>query len=411
MKAREHPRVFSVLEHTMKLATRTEVLTESLPLKIAAKAKKMIADGMDIVNLTVGEPDFPSPENIKRAGIKAIEDNFTRYTPAAGILPLRKAISNHLKKDHRLDYSSNQIVITNGAKQALASTLLAVVNPGEEVIYPVPCYASYVDLIRLAGGVPVPLITKQNEGFRIKTERLEKLITKKTAAIILNNPNNPTGAAYTPNEVLTLGSYLRDKNIWILADEIYDRLRYDGQGHLSFASIEGLKEKVAYINGVSKYYSMTGWRIGFVAAPAELASTVGKIQSQMTGSPVSVSQMAAAEAYTGGDEAPLKMVDAFASRAKLISELMRDIPKVSFHEPEGAFYIFVDVSRYLGKSRNGSKISTTFELCQYLLDEHNLAIIPGSAFGVDTHVRFSFAANENELKRGVERFKAGLLAL
>jgi len=395
----------------MNFSDRSKVLTDSLPLKISAKAKAMMAKGIDVINLSVGEPDFPSPKNIKDAGISAIEDNFTRYTASAGIPPLRKAIASSLKKDHNLDYDFSQIVVTNGAKQAIASTFLAIVNTGDEVIYPVPCYASYVDLIRLAGGVAVPLETRAEDGFRMLPEDLEKAITPKTKAVIFNNPNNPTSAALVPEEIEALGEVFRKHDLWVISDEIYEKLRYDGKKHLSLASVDGLYEKTALINGVSKYYCMTGWRIGFLAAPIELAKAVGKIQSQVTGSPCSVSQQAAVEAYSGDSSEPKAMVGKFKKRCEMIIELLSRIPDITTHKPEGAFYAFPEVSSYYGKKDGDKVIKDSFSLCEYLLEKHHLAIIPGVAFGNDNHVRFSFAAADDMIKEGVKRFAEGLAAL
>lgn len=394
------------------IAARMDHLTESLPLKIAARAKKMIADGIEVVNLSVGEPDFASPKAVKEAGYEAIKSDFTRYTPSPGIPALREAIAASLKKDHDLDYQPSQVVVTNGAKQAIASTLMALVNPGDEVIYAYPCYASYVDLIHLAGGVPIGLETEAKYGFRVNPFALNRLITDKTKAIIINNPNNPTGAAFEPREVRELGKQLRKLDAWIIADEIYEKLRYDGESHLSLASVYGLYEKTALINGVSKYYAMTGWRIGFLAAPQELASAVAKVQSQVTGSPVSISQKAALEAYFGDSPEPEEMIEAFKKRSVLIYNLLKEIPDLSTHKPEGAFYAFPDVTEYMGKKTpEGKIISNSFDLCEYLLEKHHLAIIPGSAFGSDNFVRFSFAASEAEISNGVNRFRAGLESL
>lgn len=396
---------------SLQISQRTETLTDSLPLQIAAKAKKMIAEGIDVVNLSVGEPDFHSPSSIKQAGIDAIETNFTKYTPAAGIPPLREAIAATLKEEHNLDYPMDQVVVTNGAKQAIASVLLAIVNEGDEVIYSPPCYASYRDLIALAGGTPVRVDTLPEDNYRINLANLESKITNRTRAIIVNTPNNPTGAAYTPEETRELGAFLAEKEIWVISDEIYEKLRYDGKKHLSLASVEGLNDKTALINGVSKYFAMTGWRIGFAAAPPHLAKTVAKIQSQVTGSPGSVSQKAALEAYSGNSDEPKQMVKAFHQRCDLLVSLVKEIPDIYLHEPEGAFYAFPDVSGYYGKSTGDRQINNSIDMCCYLLEEHHLSIIPGVAFGADFNVRFSFAASEDEIKKAVERFANGLNGL
>jgi len=390
------------------LAARTEYLSDSLPLKIAARAKKMIADGIPVVNLSVGEPDFPTPSAIKQAGVDAIESDFTRYTPAAGIPQLRTAISDFLKSRQNLAYAPEQIVVTVGGKQAIASTLLALIDPGDEVIHPYPCYASYVDLIRLAGGVPVGLKTRQEDGFRILPERLRSLVSARTKAIIINTPNNPTGAAYTPREIEDLGRELADLDLWILSDEVYDMLRYDGNEHLSLAANPGLAGKTALINSVSKYFSMTGWRIGYFAGPAELAAAVAKVQSQVTGCPCSISQKAALEAFENTPPEPGRMVSIFHQRRDLIVKLMREIEGISFHEPEGAFYVFPHVASCFQRRPDIPLVTDSLSLCNYLLDKHHLAIVPGSAFEMDGHVRFSFAASEENIREGVERFKKGL---
>ncbi|MFH0882125.1 MAG: pyridoxal phosphate-dependent aminotransferase [bacterium] len=390
------------------LSHRAEALTDSLPLKISAKAKRLASEGRDIANLTVGEPDFPSPAAVKNAAIEAIHNNFTHYTPSAGIPALRLAVANRLKEQNGLTYEPEQIVICNGAKQAIASTLLAVVNPGDEVIVPLPGYASYVDLVRLAGGEPVILETREDEGWRVTPQALRATLTKKTVAVILNQPHNPTGAAWSPEEVEAVGKVLAGKNIWLIADEIYEVLRYDGKQHLSFASLPGMQEQTALINGVSKAYAMTGWRIGWLAAPPDLAEAVGKVQSQVTGSPNAPAQKAALQALLDPGPEPKEMVKAFAHRAQLISEMMARVDDIHFHPPEGAFYVFVNVENYFGRSANGRVISTSMEMCEWLLDAHGLAIIPGTAFGREGYVRFSFAASETEIREAVHRFSRAL---
>ncbi len=395
-----------------QISQRSALLTDSLPLLISAKAKRMAAAGEDIINLSVGEPDFPSPELVKSAGVEAIGSNFTRYTAARGIPELRGAIADSLAADHGLEYTPEEIVVTNGAKQAIASTLLAVVNAGDEVIYMPPCYASYVDLIALAGGNPVPVELRAEEGFGVNLDRLEQAITPRTSAIILNNPNNPTGAASTPGEVDEIGKLLREKDLWVLADEIYEKLRYDGKRHRSLAAAEGMRERTALINGVSKYYAMTGWRLGFLAAPRSLADVVAKFQSQITGSPNAISQKAALAAYSGECTEPEEMVRVFAQRAKRISALLSEIPDLPLVKPNGAFYAFPDVRAYLGRRTPGGQvIEDSLELCQWLLEAHHVALIPGSAFGAEGFVRFSFAASEEEIEEGVRRFGKGLQEL
>jgi aspartate aminotransferase len=389
-----------------RLSNRANALTDSLPLVISSRAKQKIAAGEDIVNLTVGEPDFPAPMNIKDEAMTAVRDDFTRYTHASGIMELRRAAADDFNRRLGLKFVPEQVIITNGAKQALASTILCTVEPGDEVIYPVPCYASYVDMIRLAGGTPVPLETTEEDRWRIRPEALRALITEKTAAVIINNPNNPTAAAYTAEEIESLGDVLAGKDLWTISDEIYDQLRYDGHPHKSFASVQAIKDSTALVNGVSKTYAMTGYRIGWVAAPLDLAKAIGRMQSQTTGSPNSPAQRAALRALTDPGNEPGEMLAAFTRRAGLMAEKLSEIEGISFTRPEGAFYAFVNVKNFLSES-----LPDTMSLCNHLLENAGLAIIPGTAFGLEGYVRFSFAASDDQIAAGVDRFNAALKTL
>ncbi len=394
------------------LASRNSHLSESVTLVITATATRMREEGIKVANLSVGEPDFPTPDKIKRAGLAAIENDFTRYTAGAGILELRRAIQNKLKEENHLEYGLDQIVVTSGAKHALSGTMMALVNEGEEVLFPSPGWLSYPEQIRIAGGIPVPYYCPRENNFRVDYDSLEKAITPKTKAIILNTPNNPTGAAYSPDEVRELGEYLAKKDIWLISDEIYEKLRYDGKEHLSFAAIDGLYDKTVTINGVSKAFCMTGWRIGYLAAPKRLAAAVSKIQSQMTSSTCSISQKATVEALTCCEQATFdKMMDAFTERRKLVVDSLNDIPDVFSPEPEGAFYAFPDIKAYLGKKAGDKVINTSVELCQYLLEDYHVALVPGAAFGEEGYIRISFANSETELERGLKSLRNGLLNL
>jgi aspartate/methionine/tyrosine aminotransferase len=388
----------------MRLANRTDKLTESVTLVITARAKELAAQGVQVVNLSVGEPDFPTPDPINRAGIRAIEEGFTRYTAGAGIPELRDAIVEKLRRDNNLSCERSQVVVSCGAKHALATSLLATVNPGDRVLYPQPGWLSYPELIHIAGGEPVPYPCPAEQDFRPDREALEELLGEAAAAIIVNSPNNPTGAACTPDEIGEIGALLARHDLWVISDEIYEKLRYDGQAHRSFADVPGLEEKTITINGVSKAYSMTGWRIGYLAAPPELARAAVKLQSQMTSSPCSISQKAALEALTGDSAAPEEMVAAFARRRDLVMELLNDIPHVTCPVPQGAFYAFPDISAYLGRTTGeGEVLEDSVALCEHLLNEAHVALVPGDAFGAPGHIRISFASSEENLREGLAR--------
>ena len=393
------------------LAGRTGKLSESLTLSIVAQCAAMQRNGIDVAKLSVGEPDFNTPRAIKDAGIDAIESNFTRYTAASGILDLRQAICDKLERENGLHYDPTQVVVSSGAKHSLANSLMAVVNEGDEVLWPTPGWLSYPEQVLIAGGVPVPYPCHCENDFRIDLDELEALITPKTKAIIVNSPNNPTGAAYTPEETRAFGELLAKHDIWVISDEIYEKLRYDGNPHTSFASVDGLYDQTIVINGVSKAYCMTGWRIGYLAAPRELASAVSRIQSQMTSSVSSISQKAALRALSGETPEMAQMIQAFHHRRELVVDLLSGIPDITCPVPEGAFYAFPRVDNYFGKSANGKKIEGSLDMCAYLLEEHHVALVPGAAFGAEGHIRISFAASEAELTKGIERVKKGLLAL
>ncbi len=393
------------------LTSRTALLTPSMTLAITARAAELRAGGVDVINLSVGEPDFPTPRRVKEAGIRAIREDFTHYTAAAGIRELREAICAKLKRDNGLEYTVEQIVAGNGAKHILSSLLLAVAGPGDEVLIPRPSFLAYPEMVRIAGAEPVFLPTRVEDHWRIDPEALAAAITPRTRAVILCSPGNPTGAAYTPEEIRALGAVLRERDLWVISDEIYEKLRYDGRPHLSFAAVEGLYEKTAVVNGVSKYYAMTGWRLGYAAAPRELARAVATIQGQMTSSASSISQRAALQALTGPGGEPEEMVAAFARRRKLMADLLSGLPGAATAPIEGAFYAFPKVSGYYGRSFAGRRIEGSVALCDYLLETRHLALVPGAVFGADDHIRLSFAASEEEIREGVARLAEGLAAL
>lgn len=390
-------------------AKRTKSLTESKTFVITAAAARMIRHGIDVVNLSAGEPDFNTPDEVKEAGCAAIRNNFTRYTASQGIPELREQISGKLKRDNELSYHPDQIVVTSGAKHALAGSLLAVVDEGDEVLYPKPGWLSYPEMARIAGGVPKPYPCRLENRFRPDPDELRRLINRRTKAIITNSPGNPTGAAFTPSETRAIGSVLAERDIWVLSDEIYEKLRFDGEQHLSFANVAGLFEKTVLVNGVSKAFRMTGWRIGYLAAVTPLAKAVTKVQSQMTSSPCSISQQAAAVAIGGGDGGALQeMVAAFVQRRDIVVRELNAIEGVSCPVPEGAFYALADVSAYLGGTVDGRTIGDDIELCQWLLDEMHLALVPGKPFGADGFIRISFAAADDRIREGMRRLREGL---
>lgn len=394
------------------LANRTAALSESKTLVITATANRMRAEGVDVINLSVGEPDFNTPEPIKVAGHAAIDSNFTRYTAAPGVLPLRQAIADKLKRDNNLTYDPTQIVVTSGAKHALTGSLLATVNPGDEVLFPNPGWLSYPEMIRIAEGEPVPYHCKGENNFRPDLNELRSLITPKTKAIIVNSPSNPTGAAFTPDEIRAMGAVLAEHDLWVISDEIYEKLRYDGQPHLSFAQVDGLFEKTIVINGVSKAFAMTGWRIGYLAAEPKLVKAVTKLQSQMTSSCCSISQRAATVAIQNGEDETMKtMIAAFAKRRDMVVEALNEMDGVCCPTPEGAFYAFPDISAFLGKSVNGKRIDNSIDMCQWLLEEKHIALVPGAAFGAEGFIRISFAASDKDLQTGLQRLKEGLAEL
>lgn len=390
----------------MKLAERTAVISPSPTLAIDTKAKKMQKDGIKVINFGVGEPDFDTPEHIKAAAIEAIQAGFTKYTPAAGIDELREAIANKLKVDNGLDYQPSQIVVSSGAKHSLYNVTQVLINPGDEVILPAPYWVSYIDQIRLAGGIPVIIDTKEENGFLVTHEELRAAITPKTRLFILNSPSNPTGGVYSKEQLTALGEILVQHQIGIISDEIYEKLLYDNLTHHSIAALSAeLKELTVVINGVSKAYAMTGWRIGYAAAPAPVAKAMADLQSQATSSVNSIAQKASLAALTGTQEPMKEMVAEFAKRRDYIVERLQAIPGVSCNKPGGAFYVFPNVSRFYGKQYQGRPINNSTDLADLLLAEAQVAVVPGVAFGADAFIRLSYATSIANIKEGLDRIQ------
>lgn len=375
---------------------------------MAQKSNELKAQGIDVIDMSVGEPDFYTPEPIKRAAQQAIDDNYSFYSPVAGFPDLRKAICDKLKKENDLDYSPSQIVVSNGAKQSLCNVILSLVDKGDEVIIPAPYWVSYPQMVKLAEGVPIFISTDIEHDFKMTPQQLKAAITPRTKMLILCSPSNPTGTVYTEEELKALAEVLREyDDLYVISDEIYEQIRYDGV-HRSIAQFGHIRDRVIIANGVSKGYAMTGWRIGWIAAPQAVASACSLLQGQYTSGPSSVSQRAAFAAYTGTQECVAEMRRAFERRKELIVKLLGAVPGLKANIPKGAFYIFPDCSVYMGRSYNGKTIDTAGDLAMYLLEEAHVACVGGDAFGAPGHIRLSYASSEEKITKAVTRIKAAL---
>jgi aspartate/methionine/tyrosine aminotransferase len=393
----------------MTISERISKIGTSPTLKITAKSIELRANGIDIINLSVGEPDFPTPDNIKKAAIQAINNNKTKYTNNAGIVELRDAITKKLYNDNGLKYGIDDIIVSTGAKQSLFNLISTVVNKGDEVIIPAPYWVSYPQMVILAEGTPVILQTKEENDFKISIPQLEQSISDKTKVLILCNPSNPTGTAYNKNELMEIADILKGKDILIISDEIYEKLVYDNFNFTSFASLSNeVKEKTVIINGVSKAYAMTGWRIGFAAGPKNLITGMKKIQSHSTSNACSISQYAALEAFSGPQDSINKTRDEFEKRRNFFCEGLNVIDGIFTFKPKGAFYIFPNVKKVFGKTYGQFKIENSYDLSMYLLDKAQVAVVPGSAFGAEGYLRISYAASMETLKEGLNRIETAL---
>lgn len=384
----------------MKLAKRVQDVAASITLAITARAKEMRKDGKSVINFAAGEPDFDTPANIKNAAISAINSGFTKYTPASGIPELKKAISDKLKKDNALSYKPSEIIVSCGAKHSLYNIFQVLCEEGDEVIIPSPYWVSYPEMVKLAGAKPRIIKTSVKDGFRLTETQLNKAVGRRTKAIILNSPSNPTGALYCIENLSAVAKIAESKNIFVISDEIYEKLIYNGLKHISIASLSNKMRKLAIVvNGVSKSYSMTGWRIGYVAGDEEIIAGINKLQSHSTSNPVSVSQKAALEGLTGSQDYIRESVGEFEARRDYITARIQEIKKLDCFKPQGAFYVFCDISRTGMDSRTFAK---------RLLEEALVAAIPGIAFGWDTHVRLSFATGMDDIKEGMTRIEKWL---
>jgi aspartate aminotransferase len=394
-----------------QVSERLAVLSPSETLAMSQKSNELKAQGIDVINLSVGEPDFFTPDFIKEAAKKAIDENFSFYSPVPGFVSLRNAITAKLKKENNLDYKAEQIVCSNGAKQSVCNVLLAIVGPGDEVIVPAPYWVSYVEMVKLTGGTNVVVTAGIDRDFKITPAQLEAAITPKTKAIILCSPSNPTGSVYSKEELKGLADVLAlYPNITIIADEIYEHINYVGK-HESIAQFESIRDRVVIVNGVSKAYAMTGWRLGWIAAPQWIASACNKLQGQYTSGPSNIAQKAAEAAYTGSQECVETMRQAFERRRNLVFELASAIPGLKVNKPDGAFYLFPDCSAYIGKSFQGRKINNSADLAMYFLEEGHVASVGGLAFGAPACVRFSYATSDDKLIEAMSRIKTVLSKL
>ena len=394
-----------------ELSNRLNRLAPSATLAMSQKSSEMKAQGVDVINLSVGEPDFNTPDHIKEAAKKAIEDNFSRYSPVPGYPELRKAIVAKLKNENGLDYSMSEILVSNGAKQSVCNTVMALVNDGEEVIIPAPYWVSYPQMVKLAGGTPVIVNAGFDQDFKMTPEQLEAAITPKTRMLILCSPSNPTGSVYSKEELETLAEVIkRHEGLYVLADEIYEHINYVGH-HESIAQFPGMKERSIIVNGVSKAYAMTGWRIGFIAAPEWIVKGCNKLQGQYTSGPCSVSQKAAEAAYTTSQECVETMRKAFERRRDLIVSLAKEIPGLEVNCPQGAFYLFPKCSSFYGKSYEGRKIETSTDLAMFLLEEGHVATVGGDAFGDPECFRMSYATSDDNIREAMRRIKETLAKL
>ncbi len=391
-----------------QLSKRLQSLSPSETLAMAQKSNELKAQGFDVINMSVGEPDFSTPDHIKKAAKEAIENNFSFYSPVPGFLELRKAICVKLKKENNLDYDPTQIVVSNGAKQSLSNVLLSLIDKGDEVIIPAPYWVSYPEMVKLAEGTPVVVSAGIENNFNITAQQLEETITEKTKALVLCSPSNPTGSVYSKEELKSLADVLaKHPNVYVIADEIYEHINYIGK-HESISQFEEIRDRVIIVNGVSKAYAMTGWRIGWIAAPKWLASACSSLQGQYTSGASSISQKAAEAAYTGSQDCIEEMRVAFERRKNIIVGLLRGIDGLVVNDPTGAFYIFPQVTAYLGKSYEGKQVKTAADLAMYLLETAHVACVGGDAFGAPDCIRFSFATSDENIVKAIERVKVAL---
>jgi len=391
------------------ISNRIQGLSESQTIAMSQKSAELKAQGKDIINLSVGQPDFHTPDHIKQAAIQAIHENYTTYTPVPGYRDLREAIAEKLQQENGLPYTWDQIVVSAGAKHSLANALMSVVDPGDEVIVPAPYWVSYVEQVKLAEGKNVVVPTRLDNHFKLQPEQLQQAINEKTKALILCSPSNPTGSIYSREELRALADVIvkTNPNMYVISDEIYEYINFEGS-HESIAQFDDIRQQVILVNGVSKGFAMTGWRIGYIAAPPDIAKACSKLQGQVTSGACSIAQRAALKALKSDKSFTLEMREAFRRRRDLVMEGLDQIKGVKKYTPHGAFYLFPDISDFFGKSNGKRTIESDSDLCFYLLEEAHVALVPGSAFGSPQNIRLSYAASDEELKEALIRIKTHL---
>ncbi len=393
------------------ISKRVNSLSPSATVAMNQKSRDLQAKGINVINLSVGEPDFFTPDHIKDAAKKAIDDNFSFYPPVPGFPDLLKAVTEKFKRENNLEYTPQQIIVSSGAKHSLVNSIICLVDPGDEVIIPAPYWVSYLEQVKLCEGTPVVIEAKHEANFKITPKQLEEAITPRTKALLLCSPSNPSGAVYSKAELRALADVLaKHPRIMVISDEIYEHINFIG-GHETIAQFADMKERTVLINGVSKAYAMTGYRIGYMAGPAWLAKACDKLQGQMTTGATTIAQKAAVAALTGDQICVSEMNKAFKRRKELVVKMVREIPDVQVYDPDGAFYVFPKVNAYYGKSFNGNVIKTSNDLCLYLLEHAHIAMVPGEAFGDPVCVRISFATADEKLVEAMKRMKEALIAL
>ena len=397
---------------SVKLAERISRIKPSPTLAITAKANALRAEGHDVIGFGAGEPDFDTPANIKKAAIKAIEAGFTKYTPVGGTDELKDAIIGKLERENHLSYRRSEIVVSCGAKHTLYNLAQVIFEEGDEVVIPAPYWVSYIDIVALSGAKPVVIETSQREGFKLQAQQLAKAINGRTKAFIINSPSNPAGISYSRQELEPLATVLVEKDLLVISDDIYEKIIYDGEEFCSLATLQTeIKKKLIVVNGLSKAYAMTGWRIGYAAGPEEIVAAVTKLQSQSTSNPTSIAQKAAVEALNGPQESVVAMVEEFKKRRNVIVAALNEIPGVKCMLPQGAFYVFPDFSAFYGRSYAGKVVTNSTELTAYLLEVAKIAVVPGVEFGQDNHLRLSYATSLENIEKGVARIKDAVMKL
>lgn len=388
------------------IAHRVQNMTPSITLAITAKANELKAKGIDVISFGAGEPDFDTPDYIKKAGIEAIQKGFTKYTPTTGITPLKEAVTKKLREDNGLEYSTDEIIINSGAKNSISTALQAICNAGDEVIIPVPYWVSYSEMVKIVEGIPVFIETKSKNNFKVTKEELVSAITPKTKAIMINTPSNPTGAVYSKKELQEIAEVAIENQIFIISDEIYEKMVYDNNIHISIASLgQKIKDFTILINGMSKEYAMTGWRLGYTAANKNVIQAMGKIQGHALSHPSSISQYAGLEALEGDQSIVQDMVNEFDKRRKYMVKRLDTIDYLDYIYPEGAFYVFIDISKVFGRTFNNVTINSSLDFSNLLLEQVNVAVVPGIGFGADNYIRVSYAVSLETIQEGLNRIE------